>query len=232
MRVPEHSAPSSANVIDLFTRQLYQDPFHHRFIRLSPELDGLEMLYSNESHPERLFSIKILGWGLRADGEIVGLVPWLDSLTPCPEICDPRNGRWEGYFDPGIDEIFDTPPLHKVMELEAAAEYYDYECDDASEPVQEIPDTIGTHAVLSGDGFKTLSLREVVSWRLLFDGTIQGMIVDPEKVRATPVLPGDASLFAAEKHGEFRYYFQHHIANKIKACDPEAMEAIAWLADS
>ena len=98
--------------------------------------------------------------------------------------------------------------------------------------MQEIPDTIGTHAVFSGDGFKTLSLREVVSWRLLFDGTIQGMIVDPEKVRETPVLPGDHSLFVAEDHLDFRYYFQHHIANKIKARDPEAMEAIALLADS
>jgi len=232
MRVPDDSPPRSANVIDLFTRQPYSDPFHHRFIRLSPELDGLEMLYSNEAHPDRLFSIKVLCWGLRADGEIVGLVPWLDRLTPCPEISDPLNGQWEGYYDPGIDELFDEPPLHKVMELEAAAEYYDYECDDAAEPVQEIPDTIGTHAVLSGDGFKTLNLREVVSWRLLFDGTIQGMVADPEKVRETPVLPGDSSLFAAESHGEFRYYFQHHIANKIKARDPEALQAIAQLADS
>lgn len=232
MRVPDDSPPRSANVIDLFTRQPYSAPFHHRFIRLSPELDGLEMLYSNEAHPDRLFSIKVLCWGLRANGEIVGLVPWLDRLTPCPEISDPLNGQWEGYYDPGIDELFDEPPLHKIMELEAAAEYYDYECDDAAEPVQEIPDTIGTHAVLSGDGFKTLNLREVVSWRLLFDGTIQGMVADPEKVRETPVLPGDPSLFAAESHGEFRYYFQHHIANKIKARDPEALQAIAQLADS
>jgi len=232
MRIPDDSPPCSANVIDLFTGRPYSDPFLHRFIRLAPELDGLEMLYSNEAHPDRLFSIKVLCWGLRADGEVVGLVPWLDSLTPCPEISDPRNGRWEGYFDPGIDELLHTPPLHKIMELEAAAEYYDYECDVSDEPVQEIPDPIGTHAVLSGDGFKTLNLREVVSWRLLFDGTIQGMIIDPNKVRETPVLAGDPSLFPAESHGEFRYYFQHHIANKIKARDPEALEAIAQLADS
>lgn len=232
MRVSDDSPPRSDNVIDLFSRQPYSHPFHHRFIRLAPELDGMEMLYSNETHPDRLFSIKILCWALRADGDIVGLVPWLNTLTACPEISDPLNGRWEGYYDPGIDEMFEDAPLHKVMELEAAAEYYEYSCDDGDDPVQEIPDTIGTHAVFSGDGFKTLSLREVVSWRLLFDGTVQGMIVDPEKVRETPVLPGDRSLFAAESHTDFRYYFQHHIANKIKAQDPEAMEAIALLADS
>jgi hypothetical protein len=222
----------NSNVIDLFTRLPFSHPFNRRFIRLAPELDGMQMLYSNESHPERLFSIKVLCWALRADGDIVGLVPWLNNLTPCPDIQDPLNGRWEGYYDPGIDEVFYEAPLHKAMELETAAEYYDYACDSESDPIQEVPDTIGTHAVFSGDGFKTLHLREVVSWRLLFDGTVQGMIVDPEKVRETPVLPGDDSLFAADSHGEFRYYFQHHIANKIKACDPEALQAIALLADS
>ena len=37
------------NVIDLFTGKSLQALNDSRFIRLAPELDGLEMLYSNES---------------------------------------------------------------------------------------------------------------------------------------------------------------------------------------
>ena len=64
MHVSDDSPPRSANVIDLFSRQPYSHPFNHRFIRLAPELDGMEMLYSNETHPDRLFSIKILSMTL------------------------------------------------------------------------------------------------------------------------------------------------------------------------
>ena len=66
-----------------------------KFNRLAPEYDGLEMIYSNESNPTKLFSIKVLCWGLQSDGEVVGLVPWLDKIVPCNQIQDPLNGRWE-----------------------------------------------------------------------------------------------------------------------------------------
>lgn len=219
------------NVIDLFTRQPYSERSNRRFIRLAPEHDRFEMLYSNTAHPDRVFSTRILCWGLRENGEIVGLVPWLDQIVACPEIQDPLNGQWEGYFDPGSDEVFYEAPIHKALELETAAEYYDYVCERDDDIVQEIPDVIGTHAVFSGDGFKTLNLKEVISWRLLCDGTIDGMVADTEKIVATPVLAGDDSLFAAVQAPEFRYYFQHHIANKIKARDPDALAAIAILAE-
>jgi len=48
----------------------------------------------------------------------------------------------------------------------------------------------------------------------------------------TPVLPGDGCLYPADKNEDFRYFFQHHIANKIKAQDPEAMAAISLLEES
>lgn len=220
------------NVIDLFTGKPYSSPFNRRIIRLAPELDGLEMIYSNEAHPSKLFSIKVLCWALRADGEVVGLVPWLDDIMPCTEIQDPLNGHWEGYFDPGIDEVFFEAPIHKVLELETAAEYYDFECETDQDVVQEIPDTIGTHAVLSNDGFKSITLKEVVSWRLLHDGEVLGMLIDDEKVVSTPVLPGDECLYPAKDEETFRYFFQHHIANKIKAKDPEALAAISMLVES
>ena len=147
------------NVIDLFTGKLYSQRRYHRIIRLAPEMDGLEMVYSNQTHPDKFFSLKILCWALKADGDVVGMVPWLNKLVACPDIQDPLNGMWEGYYDPGIDDIFFDAPVHKVVELESAAEYYEMECDDDQEIVQEIPDNIGTHAVLSNDGFRSLLLK-------------------------------------------------------------------------
>lgn len=222
---------NSSNVVDFFTGQPYSELRNQRLIRLAPELDGLELLYSNEANPDKLFSLKILCWGLRANGEVVGLVPWLDDIVAAPEIQDPLNGKFEGYYDPGIDEIFYEAPIHKVVELETAAEYYDCECDEEGDVVQEIPDTIGTHAVLSSNGFHTITLTEVVSWRLHFDGTVCGMLADPEKIVSTPVLPGDDCLYPAQSRKEFRYFFQHQIANKLKAEDPEALAAISCLVE-
>jgi hypothetical protein len=225
------SGHNSDNVIDLFSRKPFSSSENRRFVRISPELDNLEMLYSNASNPDKLFSLRILFWGLRADGEIVGLVPWMEQLTPCPEIHDELNGNWIGYYDAGIDELFTEPPLHKVIELETAVEYFSFEDGREHEILQELPDTIGTHAVLSEDGFKTITLKEVVSWRLQQDGQIIGTLTDDEKVEATPVLPGDECLYTLDDEPNFRYFFQHHIANKIKSNDPEAMAAISLLVE-
>ena len=219
------------NVVDLFTGKPYSSLSDTRIIRLAPELDGLEMLYSNEASPDKLFSLKVLGWGLRASGEVVGLVPWLNDIVACPEIQDPLNGQWEGYYDSGIDEVFYDAPIHKIVELETAAEYYEFQCEDPLDVIQEIPDTIGTHAVLSDDGFHSLTLTEVVSWRLHFDGTLCGMLADESKVESTPVLPGDECLYPAQSRNAFRYFFQHQIANKIKSEDPEALAAISLLVE-
>jgi hypothetical protein len=97
--------------------------------------------------------------------------------------------------------------------------------------VQEIPDTLGTHAVLTGPDNKSLVLQEVVSWRLHNDGTIAAMLIDDQKVESTPVLPGDDCLYPAQFDSQFRYFFQHHIANKIKSRDPEALAAISLLVE-
>ncbi len=221
----------NSNVIDLFTRKPYVSRDEARFIRLSLELDGIEMLYSNESNNDRLFSLKILAWGLRANGEVTGLVPWLNALIPCNEIHDPIHGRWEGYYDPGVDEIFFDAPMHKVIELETAAEYFDYICESPDEVIQELPDTLGTHAVFSDKEHKTLILQEIISWRLHNDGSILGMLIDPSKVESTPVLPGDECLYPAQSKNNFRYFFQHHIANKIKSEDPDALAAMSLLVE-
>ncbi len=220
--------PTLGNVYDIFSgRPLFDS--QKKIIRISPELDGMEMLYSNDSAPSKLYSLKIVCWALREDGEVVGLVPWLNEIVSCTEINDPLNGRWEGYRDPGINEIFYSPPTHKVLELETSSEYYEYQADSPSDIIQEIPDVIGTHAVLTNDGFHNFSLVEVLSWRLQADGSIQGMLIDDTKVTSTPVLPGDQCLYPAQEQPQFRYFFQHRIANKIKEQDPEALAAISLL---
>ena len=226
--VLEHS---NDNVIDIFTRKPLSDLSNNRIIRVAAELDGLEILYSNSENPDKLFSVKVLAWGLKVSGEVVGLVPWLDKLVACDEINDPLNGQWQGYYDQGVDQLFFNAPLHKVVELETAADYYDYQCDSDEEIIQEIPDSIGTHAVLSADSFHSITLKEVVSWQLLSNGEINAMIINEEKVESTPVLPGDNCLYPAESCDSFRYFFQHNIANKIKSQDPDAMAAISMLDD-
>jgi len=232
MKTSDKSHNSESNVVELFSGKSLNRLRDERIIRLAPELDGLEMLYSNDASDGKLFSLQVLCWGLRANSEVVGLVPWLNQLMACPDICDPLNGRWEGYYDPGIDDIFEEAPMHKVVELETAAEYYEYQCDDPEDIVQEVPDTIGTHAILSDDGFHSLTLAEVVSWRLFYDGTVHGMLADQEKVKSTPVLPGDNCLYNAQENAKFKYYFQHPIANKLKEKDPEAIAAISLLVET
>ena len=74
-------------------------------------------------------------------------------------------------------------------------------------------------------------LIEVTSWRLLANGDLQGMLVDESKVKTTPVLLGDPSLYSAQSDPNFKYFFQHRIANKIKEQDPEALAAISLLMD-
>ena len=229
------STPSNSqnldNVVDLFSGRPITEVFSG-VVRIAPEFDGLEMLYSNDSNPEKLYSLKVVCWALFDDGEVMGMVPWLNEIVPCPEIDDPLNGRFEGYRDPATDDIFYVAPTHKVIELETSSDYYGTESVPDDAIIQEIPDTIGTHAVLTNDGFRTFTLIEVLSWRLMGDGRILGMLVDDNKVESTPVLPGDNCLFSAQEHEQFKYFFQHRIANKIKDQDPEALAAISLLIES
>lgn len=197
-------------------------------LRLSPEYDGIELLYANDRHPDKLFALNILAWGLRADDSVVALVPWLDQLTTASRLADPLNGHWEGFRFAGDDRLFTEAPEYKGHELRAAAHYF----NGKTALPQEIPDTIGTHALFSADGFRSIHLQEVVSWRLNARGNIDAMIVNENRVTRTPVLPGDASLIPATQDPHFRYFFQHGIANRIKERDPEALAAIAMLSDS
>lgn len=201
-------------------------PSPAHIVRLSPEYDGIELLYANDRHPDKLFSLKVLAWAMRDDDSITAMVPWLKSVVAAEQLADPLNGRWMGYRLPGSDYLFTDVPDHKVQELNAAVDFFGHGTDG-----QQIPDTIGTHAVFSSDGFHTIRLVEVVSWKLTTRGEVHALVADETEITRTPVLPGDPCLSDAQTHGDFCYFFQHGIANRIKDQDPEALAAIATLAE-
>ena len=219
------------NVIDMFTRKPVDDNEKTRILRLAPENDGMEMLYSNDANPGKLFSMKILCWGMTKDGEVDAMIPWLNRVVPARQLNDPLNGHWEGYYDKAHDQAFFEPPEYKVQELEMAAQYYKHGLDDPDLIIQEIPDSIGTHAVLTEDQFRTIMLMHVTSWRLHNDGRVHAMVADESKVTNTPILMGDESLFPAQEHEHFHYFFHHIIANKLKQGDPDALSAFSHLID-
>ncbi|WP_101759387.1 hypothetical protein [Oceanicoccus sp. KOV_DT_Chl] len=232
MSTSMHSdSSSSSNVVDLFSGKTYSTLKHERFIRLSPEYDGLCMLYStSQTSADKFYTMKILCWGIRENGEVVGLVPWLNKVVPCDELNDTDLGLYEGYYDLATEQVFYTPPAHKIMELETASNHSD-KLPNSDRILQEIPDGIGTHAMLTADDEHSLILTEVVSWRLMGDGKILAMLIDEAGVDVTPVLPGDNCLYPAKENPNFRYFFQYRIANQLKSEDPEAMAAIALLFD-
>ncbi|MBQ0754375.1 MAG: hypothetical protein KBT87_06600 [Gammaproteobacteria bacterium] len=226
---PTTSAGSNhrSNVIPLFARG---EPARPRILRISPECDGIELLYSNDNHPDKLFSLRVLCWAIHDDDEVIAMVPWLGKVVAANALEDPLNGRWEGYRLADGDHLFSTPPRHKFEELQAAVGFFGKPTEQ-QDNIQEIPDTIGTHAVFSADDFQTVRLIEIVSWRLTGSGELLAMYADEEEVTNTPVLAGDPCLKAAQQQKDFRYFFQHNIANRIKERDPEALAALSLLSE-
>ena len=223
---PANPDRTPGNVIPMTPRRR---PSGARILRLSPENDGLELLYANDRHPDTLFSVRILCWALLDNDDVVAMVPWLNAVLPCHALADPLNGRREGYRLPGSDYLFTDPPPHKADELRSAVAFFGRAAAE-HEVVQEIPDAIGTHAVFSSDGFNSISLLEVVSWQLTGNGQLQAMEIDEAADTTTPVLPGDPCLRCAQQLPGFHYFFQHQVANRIKERDPETLAAISILA--
>ena len=222
---PREAATPSANVIRFPGRK--KDREQPRITRIVPEHDGLCILYSHHAlSREKLFAGKILCWGIQSNGEVVALLPWLSGVSRCSDLTDPASGCWEGYYNPATGAIFERPPTPKIAELEAANRYYQHSTS-STRTVQEIADNIGSHAAcIIG---QHLTLHEVQSWRLLGNGEFQAMLADPQKQTSTPILPGDSCLYAAQSQVGFRYFFQYHIANQIKAGDPIAVRAVERL---
>jgi len=221
-------SPRSAQVIDLATVRNRLRAKRH-LVRLAPELDGLEMVYHLASDPDTLYGMPLLAWGLRDDGEVVGLVPWMEALTPCHDLDDPEHGHFVGYRDPETQEIFYTAPQHKVYELEHAAAYFDYEESGETTLLQQLPETLGTHALCLDEDAAAWQLKLVFGWRLYSNGTIEALLVDESRVESTPVVAGDDCLYPGHSRHQAIYFFQRAIANRIRQEDPTTLEALACM---
>ena len=217
----------NAEVIDF---KQHQKAAQSSVSRVIPEIDGIEMLYSNDNN-DQIFSLKVLCWALWDDGQIDGMVPWLNKLVPCRTLKDPLNGHWEGYLDPTNGQILFEAPIYKAEFLKSSAHYYEHKSSSATEVIQEIPDVIGTHAVFTQDHFETFTIQEIHSWRLYADGSVLAMAVEEDIAHSTPVLTGDDCLYSVLHKKDFHYFFQHSIANKLKAKDPSALAAMAHLSN-
>jgi len=213
------------NVVDIFSGRPYRG--QHPFIRLSPELDGLSLLYASPNRGNQYYSMKILCWGIRSSGEVDALVPWLDDVYSAGELRSRTLGGWEGFYNPATHEVFQQPPAHKQAELEYAVQFFAPTLRNDGPPLQEFPDVLGTHALFAEDD--QFILQEVTSWQLSQCGCLQAMVAVEEYVTDTPVLPGDPCLCPVQDNPGFRLFFQHRAANQIKAQDPEAMAAVALL---
>ncbi|MDN6180767.1 MAG: hypothetical protein L0I84_07175 [Halomonas subglaciescola] len=221
-------SPRSAQVIDLDTvRQRHRA--QQQLVRLAPELDGLEMLYQLETDADTYYSIPLLAWGLNQDGGVVGLVPWMATLTPCQHIDSRENGHFVGYRDPETEEIFTAPPEHKHDELLAAAEYFEYEASNGITLTQQLPDTLGTHALCMNTPDMPWQMKPVHGWSLYSDGSIDALLADEEEVTMTPVLLGDDCLYNARARHPRLYFFQRQIAHRILEEDPATLEALSLM---
>ncbi|CBV41631.1 hypothetical protein [Halomonas elongata] len=221
-------SPRPAQVIDLDAMRQRQEA-RRRLIRLSPELDGLEMVYQLPSEPDAYYGMPLLAWGLREDGHVVGLVPWMESLTPCHHLNDPEHGHFIGYRDPETEELFEEAPDHKVFELEQAAAYFEYEVTSEPTLIQQLPETQGTHALCMDDSDAPWQLKQVFGWRLYSDGVVEALLADEQLIDSTPILPGDPCLYTGHSRHRVVYFFQRQIANRIRREDPATLEALALM---
>lgn len=230
MSRPTSEPPGTrGKIIDLEARRPRREG-PGRILRIAPENDGLRTLYSNDLHPDRVVSLDIIGWALHESGDVAAIVPWLKDVVTATSLADPLNGHCEGYWDPWGQRLLPAAPAHKVTELQAALAFFGTAANDHDVVVQSIPDSPGTHAVMSSDGFHTVNLLEVVGWQLRGDGRVLGLLADGARVIDTPVLATDRCVYAAQEHAAFRYFFQHAVANQIKRHEPEALACLAMLA--
>ena len=239
------SDTNPSNVINLFTRQLVDDEQQSNLVAIVAESRGTRMLYASHDHPERLVAVPILCWALQADGAIVGMVPWLDEVLACEEIEDKYSVSWEGYYLPQFDDIFFEPPEDTVAQLTVLSRFPSQTQRRVEQPgldhsalahqplsfdvIQEIPDPVGTHALLLNEKNDSLILTSVISWALDSDGNLHGMLADDHTIEKLPVLPGDSCLFSAVSADKFKCFFQRDIAEQIRTKNPETLEAIEQL---
>ncbi len=248
------------NVINLFTGTAHSEQHVAPALQICPEASGLSMLYSNQENPDRLIAVPIMCWALKPNGDVVGMVPWINEITDCHNIDKQLNVCWEGYYCEKKDDIFFEPPEMIVAQLAVSARFCDSMPEQSTYPsteskslnailatnsngsiepehrvieeldiIQEIPDLVGTHALLLSDDQLSLTLTPVVSWILDSRGQLHGTLVDENLIEQIPALPGDDCLYSAISNPNFRCFFQRDIAENIRQQDSETMQAVEQL---
>jgi len=216
--------PSSAKIIPFPLRPARTE--QHRILRVSPEYEGLCLLYAHHAlSRDKLYAVKILAWARLANGQNAAILPWLNGVSRCVDLNDPHSGLAQGYYDPRTSRHFSETPPHHIAALDAMSQYPQ---NAGANIVQEIPDLIGSHAALLGDGQQFL-LEPVISWRLDTDGTLEALVADLSLAHHSPILTNDECLYPVQQKTNFRYFFQYHIANQIKAGGQIATRALSQL---
>ncbi|WP_269619194.1 hypothetical protein [Zhongshania sp. BJYM1] len=216
--------PSSAKIIPFPLRSSRDE--ENRILRVSPEYEGLCLLYAHHAlSRDKLYAVKILCWARLANGQNVAVLPWLNGVSRCIDLTDPQTGLSQGYYDPRSTRHFSEAPPHHIAALDAMLEY---PAPLSATVVQEVPDLIGSHAALLSDE-QQFALEPVISWRLYEDGKLEALVADMDLARHSPVLSNDESLYPVQRESNFRYFFQYHIANQIKAGGQIATRALSQL---
>ena len=92
----------------------------HKILRVSPEYEGLCLLYAHHVlSRDKLYAVKILGWARLANGKDVALLPWLNGVARCIDLLDPASGQSQGYYDPAKERRFSEAPPHLLAPPDA-----------------------------------------------------------------------------------------------------------------
>ena len=78
-----------------------------------------------------LIAIPLLCWGMKENGSIVGMVPWLDEVLDCESVEHNFRVQWEGYYCPKTEEIFFNPPAEIAAMVTASAKFAKEQIDIA-----------------------------------------------------------------------------------------------------
>jgi len=219
------STPPS-NLVSFFSGKVIERSDESRVIALHPELNGIKMLYKNSYWDTHSISVPILAWAQRHDGGVVALVPWVDQVLQCEAIAVRYNIHFEAYYNDKVQTLFLEPPRLEAELLKTHLKFSERDQGKDNSVIHEFNDQIGTHALLFDEEQQALILQPVISWQLLQNGQVDGMLADESKAHKLPILVGDSCLYACRLNQNFRCYIQRDIAEQIRDRDPETLNAI------
>lgn len=227
------SEVSENNIVSFFSDSKNTVVEPNKIIQVYPETSGIKMLYANSEKKEHYVAVPVLCWALKACGDIVGLVPWINEVLSCDEIAARFDLCWEGYYDESNEEILAFPPGYAVAMLTTAARFRREKISGIAKShkniVEEFSDQIGSHVLLLNAASQSLNLEAVICWQLDNEGVLHSMLADESRAEKYPVVAGDSCLYRAHENQHFRCFFQRDIANQIRDRDPETLRAIEEL---